>query len=366
MMNSNLSPHMRPSWAAGTGRGIARTLHTLVSPGDGADALPWSLRLVRSLAVQDWWVVGYFAVLLLLVLQGRGPHRELCIERVGMDLGCVLVGLVMVRGHLVRWGGRVSAGLYRFVLTGTVLGSYFQLKDILPEVTTRALDPQILAFDRHVFHYEPALAWDRFVNPHTVEWFAFFYFGYFVLISLYVLGSMFLARDRHRLAEFSLGVLLVFCTGHITYMLVPGFGPYHFLDRAFAHRLEGATFWHLVQATVQSAGAQKDIFPSLHTGVPTFMSLFAIRHRRVSPFRYAWLPTVLFTSQIIVATMFLRWHYLVDIAAGLTLASVASVASARIAVWERGRREAMGVTPIWTPLFTLPVVTARPAPADAN
>ncbi|HLK37601.1 MAG TPA: hypothetical protein VKU41_12665, partial [Polyangiaceae bacterium] len=57
-----------------------------------------------------------------------------------------------------------------------------------------------------------------------------------------------------------------------------------------------------------------------------------------------------FATQIIGATMFLRWHYLVDVMAGLILATTASVLGHRIADWERGRRERLGVQPAWVPL----------------
>jgi len=48
--------------------------------------------------------------------------------------------------------------------------------------------------------------------------------------------------------------------------------------------------------------------------------------------------------------MFLRWHYLIDIFAGLTLATFAALASHRIVTWEAGHRVRRGVTPIYTRL----------------
>jgi membrane-associated phospholipid phosphatase len=55
-------------------------------------------------------------------------------------------------------------------------------------------------------------------------------------------------------------------------------------------------------------------------------------------------------TQIIVATMFLRWHYLIDVVAGLVLAIAATLLAERIADWERLRRERLGVQPAWMPL----------------
>jgi hypothetical protein len=55
-------------------------------------------------------------------------------------------------------------------------------------------------------------------------------------------------------------------------------------------------------------------------------------------------------TQIIGATMFLRWHYMIDIFAGLTLATTAALLSHGIVTWETARRAQKGVLPIFIPL----------------
>jgi hypothetical protein len=54
--------------------------------------------------------------------------------------------------------------------------------------------------------------------------------------------------------------------------------------------------------------------------------------------------------QIIVATMFLRWHYLVDIVAGITLAIAASLIGQRVSDWERAKRDRLSLQTAWEPL----------------
>ena len=146
------------------------------------------------------------------------------------------------------------------------------------------------------------------------------------------------------------GIFIVFCTCHLVYMLVPGWGPYHHLAGQFHHELRGGMFWGLVKEAVDVGGAQKDIFPSLHTAAPTFFALFSFRYRDRAPFKYTWIPMVFAATQIICATMFLRWHYLIDIFAGLTLATTALLVSGRVMAWEKKRREGWGVAPTFVPL----------------
>jgi membrane-associated phospholipid phosphatase len=53
-------------------------------------------------------------------------------------------------------------------------------------------------------------------------------------------------------------------------------------------------------------------------------------------------------TQIIGATMFLRWHYLIDIIAGITLATTAALVSYRVIQWESARRERAGLRPVFS------------------
>ena len=305
---------------------------------------------LRRFAVQDWYMVGFVVVLLLAVISGSGPDRATCIRYATIDVVGVFLALLVVRAELLR--GTAAALLYRLTIFGAVLGTFFQLKTILPEVSSRLVDGQLFAFDMALFHYEPAVAWDRFVTPATTEWFAFFYYGYFFLLGAHALPFAFIVKHRKvQLAEFGLGIVMIFCTAHLVYMVVPGYGPYRYLADQFTNRLEGGLWWRLVNETVAAAGSQKDIFPSLHTCAPTFLALFSFRHRKTLPFKYTWPFTAFFASQMVLATMFLRWHYLVDICAGLTLAIVATLVGSRIVRWERERREREGLGPVWIDLY---------------
>jgi hypothetical protein len=307
-------------------------------------------RLLRNLAVQDVFIAGYLALLMGAVLTVKGSAREASIRSVLSDVLLYVLGIVLTRGGILRPTSFANALVYRLTVFFPVFVSYFQLRSILPAVSPHSVDAQLLAFDERVFGYEPSLAWDRYVSPHMTEWFAFFYFGYFFLLVVDVLPMMLGAQSRERVAHFSLGIIGVFCTGQLLYMLVPGWGPYRHLAGQFEHPLTGGFFWTLVKATVDAGGSQKDIFPSLHTAAPTYFALFSFMHRRASPFRYTWPLMAFAASQIIVATMFLRWHYLVDIVAGFALATTAALISHRVVMWESQRRELRAISPIFSPL----------------
>ncbi len=324
---------------------VEPAVKTLPTPAVSTNFLK---RAIENFAVQDALVGVYLLLLLFALAVGNGPNREQCAWIVVADLTFFLAAITITRGGVLRQGSFANSLVYRLAVFLPVFLSYFQLKQIAPAVTTRAVDADLVAFDLRVFGVEPSLAWDRYVNPHTTEWFAFFYFGYFFLLSAHVLPMMLNASNRFRLAHFSLGILFICCVGHIVYLIVPGWGPYRHLAEHFEHPLEGGLFWGLVKATVEAGGSLKDIFPSIHTAIPSYFAMFSYMHRRAFPFRYTW-PILAFSStQIIGATMFLRWHYLIDIIAGLTLAATAVLLSHRVVTWETMRRKEKKRPPIFT------------------
>jgi hypothetical protein len=304
-------------------------------------------RLVRELAVQDWLVFGYLVTLNVVALNAAPhPAKFVSVERMSALLMFLVVTLIVVRGGLLKHPFFTPL-LYRFAIYGTVQLSYFFLASLLPLVNTSTLDAQLFALDRSMFGAEPAIAMDAIVNSLTTEWFAFFYYGYFFVLALHVIPLLLFAKHKKLVGEFALGMLTVFCFGHIGYMLVPGFGPYRAMADQFQNVLPSGMWLDLVRVTVASGGAQMDIFPSLHTAGPTFIAMFSFRHRDKAPFRYSWPLVAVFAVNIITATMFLRWHYVIDVVAGLCLAVTALAISRRVTRWELARRRVTGLSESW-------------------
>ena len=308
------------------------------------------LRVLRELAIHDWIVLIYLTILTLAVSMSEdSPVRTRCLGHVALMLAFAVAVLTFVRGGLVK-DNFVAPLAYRVAVYGTVQISYFELRELLPLVNPSTLDAQLSFIDEHVLHFEPSLFTDRFVSSATTEWFAFFYFGYFALLASHVLPMVFVSRRNELVAPFALGMIFVYAMAHTLYMVVPGYGPVRYLAERYQHDLPSGVWLNAVLNAVQSGGAQKDIFPSLHTAGPVFLSLFSFHHRDKLPFKYTWPFVSFFSANIVIATMFLRWHYLIDVIAGLAL----SMGGFYVATWLSRRevqyREQNGYQPVWPPI----------------
>lgn len=315
-------------------------------------------KLLRSFAAADLLVLCYLLELNVAVLVAQpSPWRMQSLLQVIGLLVVYLVCVTLVRSQALAsnfW----SALLYRIGIYGTVQQSYFFFKHLLPVVNPGSLDHQLYALDQLLFGFEPAVWMDQFVNPMTTEWFAFFYFCYFFLLAAHIFPIVFGSRDQMLLGEFMLGMLIIVCIGHTGYILVPGFGPFRAMPEMFKHELPSGLWMDLVWSTVRSNGAMKDIFPSLHTAGPCFIAMFSFRNRDRLPFRFTWPLLTFFAANIIGATMFLRWHYVIDVFAGFSLATLAALISPRVTRWEVTRRAAERL-PLLVPVF------GRPSPQDS-
>jgi membrane-associated phospholipid phosphatase len=157
------------------------------------------------------------------------------------------------------------------------------------------------------------------------------------MLALILCGSL-LVDSGQRRYEIMLASVIVISVGHIGYTWVPGLGPHAWPALTFKHALAGGVWWGRVRDAVSAAGAQLDIFPSLHTGLSMTVGLHVLRYRRQQPFTLVWPITTFFVANIIVATVFLRWHYGVDLIAGALLA-ICAQRIAIVAYRHEGHRE---------------------------
>jgi hypothetical protein len=305
----------------------------------------------RRWSPQDWLVFAYLLYLNLALLPKYAqPDYPASAWRMFALLAVYLFILVPTRAGFLHDGFWGPLG-YRVALQGTVQTSYFFFAAYLPLLNPKSLDMALFAFDMRWFGFEACVELDRFINPFTAEWFAFFYFCYFIVLTVHTLPILFFVRHQRLLGEFSFGLIFVFCIGHFFYTIVPGFGPYRAIPELLPHPLPHGLWVDTVLETVKNGGAQKDIFPSLHTAAPTFIALFSLRNRAYFPFRKTWQVMLFFAINIVIATMFMRWHWLIDVVAGLFLSFIAFGLSIVVTRFDLARRNRMGIGPSW-PEFT--------------
>jgi glycerol-3-phosphate O-acyltransferase/dihydroxyacetone phosphate acyltransferase len=169
----------------------------------------------------------------------------------------------------------------------------------------------------------PELFAARHMTLGRVEALSFFYGLFLPVLYLSIFFGIAGRPERER-DEFFTGFALLYAASFLGYLLLPSRGPIESLAGVLP-RLPGGHFHDLILRSVASTGGNLGAFPSLHVGATAYTILFDRRHDRLRALTY--LPLL---ALIGLATICLRYHYAVDLAAGLALALAAAAAARRL------------------------------------
>lgn len=213
-------------------------------------------------------------------------------------------------------------GIRAFALVAVLMTLYSTLAEPAFVAMRGAKDATLAAVDRVLaFGHDPALVAQHFVTPANLEFFSFIY-GFFIP---YLWISIFLGcvgRPRPERAAFLLGLTITYTLAYLGYLFVPARGPVEWY--AFAAPLHGGRFHRIVLDSVVATGGNHGAFPSLHVGASAYLCLFDLKRNPLRGMTYV--PMVLL---ITVATIVLRYHYVIDILTGLAIAFLAFTATER-------------------------------------
>ena len=170
------------------------------------------------------------------------------------------------------------------------------------------LDPFFQHLDRMLFGMQPSVTLARAIPAKPVAEFMYIsYFSYYLLIP--ILGFSFYCGNRRLFPGFLLRISAVFYVCYAFFVLLPVIGP-----EAMGVVPPPGYIFHDIMAFIYKHGEiGGGSFPSSHVAIALTVTLIAAKHRpRI--FRCFFLPDVVLLS---VSTVFLRYHYVVDIVAGI-------------------------------------------------
>jgi membrane-associated phospholipid phosphatase len=179
-----------------------------------------------------------------------------------------------------------------------VASCYKEMALLIPAVRHTDSDQWLADLDFRLWGVHPTVWLERVHAPVLTE---FLQAIYTVFIPAVLLIALLLWRKR-RIAEFQYYGFLIalgFLASYVGYLLVPARGP-RFLLKDLQHiPLQGLWLFQAMQGTLDRLeSAHYDCFPSGHTELTTY------------------------TPLIIFATVYLRYHYTVDLLAGAILAAM--------------------------------------------
>jgi len=263
------------------------------------------------------------ATLVIALVAGRPVGPDLVTH-----LGVTALVVVVTR-TVRRWPSPSG----RALVTGvTVIGGMFFLYGSLGRVAFTAVpwdaDPWLRAVDRAVgLGREPA-AWAAARvsgSPWAVEPLAVFYAAFIPYLYLSIFLGL-VGRPARTRGVFVLGFALLYGAAFMGYLFLPARGPIASMAAVLPPSPDGGAVHALVVRTIDAMGGPHGAFPSLHVAASCLAALTDLRHGDALR-GFIYLPLVALIS---VATVALRYHYAVDVVAGVVLAYAALGAAERV------------------------------------
>jgi membrane-associated phospholipid phosphatase len=195
--------------------------------------------------------------------------------------------------------------------------SFAYLGSIIPVLHPGYEDLFLQKIDHWLVGGNLSLLFQKCIHPVLTEIMCFSYLFFFP----YLIGSMirYFRKDLQITKKFFVGLFTVIGVGFLCYTLVPALGPYEAMADQFKISVsEGSLFTHLNHFLVPLASNHCDVFPSLHCSVSSYILFFDRLHAKSRFKRYLPLCVLIWIS-----TIYLRYHYFIDIIAGFSLAYIA-------------------------------------------
>ena len=231
-------------------------------------------------------------------------------------MGCLLFVYQQIRVPWFDFPKRFRQ-VYPVVYIAIIFDS---LAYIVPHVQRWRADALLMRLDRMLLGVDPTVYLERYLNPLAVEAFVYVYILYFFLPFLLLWG---LWRDRKydEITRWACMITIALYSNYLLYVVFPAVGPSLHIAHATG-KLPDVFLGRYVIAMLKVLESNKfDVFPSAHVNAAlvTLYGFWRFHRRRT-------LPVAAAVLGIMVSTVYLRYHYVVDVLAGVILAAFAVLA----------------------------------------
>lgn len=255
------------------------------------------------------WCFGAFLALTWLRLTFAGGQA--------LAWSFVFLGCLLASGVVIHWAQKAPNGLrwrVRLLFYPAAMGiCFYTMAKAVPLLGIPQRDDWLLAWDRKLVGETPALAWTGLAKPWFVDlaMAGYLFFFYYLITG----PGRHCIRDLALFRKCIVGLFVLYGIGFTGYTVLPAGGPHRFME--FPQPLHGCWLWNATINAVNDGSNRVDAFPSIHFAATLYLLMFDWQHAQR---RFWWMlgPCLL----LWFATMFLRFHYFVDLVGGAIIAVI--------------------------------------------
>ncbi len=274
-------------------------------------------------------------VLLTLFFRGQIPLWHSLLLNYLLLTG-LLLALKLSRDRNVM--GKMGRPLYYFSPILFVILIYESLGNLI-QYLQPDIDPWLTQIDFFIFRVHPTLWMEQWIVPWFTDIMSLAYLSYY-FIPVVLIAVLYL---KDRMTEFDRAMFVLafgYYISFIGYILFPAIGPRYAMTHLYTIPLEGSFITDFVRDTLNALEHNKrDCMPSGHTQIVLMVLFLAHRYEKI--LFYIFLPII---CGLILSTIYLRYHYVIDVFAGAGLAIGCVMVSPRLHQWWSQRSTQSGVS----------------------
>lgn len=285
-----------------------------------------SVLILKITRTRPWWRLGCFSFLLLTYFGFTGFSPEFFIPLYKVVPKAFEVFLVnfrflffalflitLVSAYKVHKGRAVEVLKdFRPFIPFFLIVFLYPVIPLIISSGNPDKDQLLIQIDTFLFFgHNPLIMLESIVTPWLTEFLTFTYSFYGPFFGL-LIGLYFLEDKKEALEELLFMATLALVIGFIFYTIVPAIGPMY--TQTFSAPLDLKYMLEIKIQLMDKPRIARDCFPSLHTAISLITLFSAYRH---SSKIFKILCPLIIT--IPFACIYLRYHYVVDVIAGIFL-----------------------------------------------
>jgi membrane-associated phospholipid phosphatase len=258
-----------------------------------------------------------FTLVVILARSDRVTHAL----RIFTINACLLI-LVQVLAAARARGGPAAVAAEWYPLAFFVV-FFEQIGSLVHAFVLGWRDPLLIAADRAIFGVDLTVWIEQYASYWLTEVMQLAYTSYFV-ITAGVAAYLWVECGRDAFHRLMLASSITYCVCYVIFILFPIESPYHTMRHLQTVELHGGVFTAIIEWIERYGRVHGGAFPSAHVAGSVVTLLTA---RRVAPRLALWLTPLV--GLLMIATVYGRYHYGVDVLAGVAVAVAGYAAAER-------------------------------------
>ena len=281
----------------------------------------------------DYATQAYMALVALLILLFHNSTVPNWSGLLGAHLACLVLVHLLIQTHARHKSGKLLDFLRHFYPVLLYTAFFIETGSLNRMLFKDYLDPMVAQWEQQIFGCQPSVLFmEKLPWLAVSELFYASYLSYYIMIA--GVGIALFLRSREQFFHYVSVVSFLFYVCYLIYIFLPVIG-----SRAFFHQVEGyalpadtqqlavtdvypeavqaGPFFHIMKWVYRVFEAPGAALPSSHVAVALCTVFFSFRYlRRI---RYIHLAVAFL---LCLSTIYCRYHYVVDVLAGLAAAAV--------------------------------------------